>query len=193
MGEQPATLSLCLIAPSPGTPPNSTTRCPYCYALQLQAGCCLSPLQPLLLPTSPSSSLFSIYFTLTFSFDPFMLYRPFVSVLILSFCLCYVLQFQITRNISCISLFSSFSHKSKEKIKRNSSFCLSEALFMRLVGGSVAQHQLEWTLDTIILMRELLMQMKSICLRENSLEKYGKISIRRKIKHNNDILIVLLS
>lgn len=107
-----------------------------------QAGCCRSPLVPLL-PTSPFSSLLSIYFTLTFSFDPCMLYRPFVSVLVLNFCLWYVLQFQITRNISCISLFSSFSYKSKEKITRNSSFSLSEASFMQLVSGSVAQHQLE--------------------------------------------------
>ena len=109
-------------------------------------------------------SFLSIYFMLTFSFDPFMFYRPFLSVLILSFSLRFVLQFQIIRNITCISLFPSLSHKSKQIKSRKLSFCLSEALFMQLVSGSVAQHQLEQMLDMSILMRELLMQMKSICL-----------------------------
>lgn len=70
-----------------------------------------------------------------------MFYRPFVSVLRLNFSLCYVLQFQITRNVSCISLFPCLSHKSR-KNKSKLSFRPSEALLMQLVSGSVAQYQL---------------------------------------------------
>ena len=115
--------------------------------------------------SSHFSPFFSIYLTLTFSFDPFVFYRLFVSVLTLCFCLCCVLQFQITGNISCISLFSSLSHKSrgKKKMKKELMFQPERSL-RHVVSRSVAPYQLEWTLDTILLMRELLMQVKSICL-----------------------------
>ena len=39
-----------------------------------------------------------------------------------------------------------------------------EQSLRHVVSRSVAPYQLEWTLDTILLMRELLMQVKSICL-----------------------------
>lgn len=112
-------LSLYLIALSPQSPSSLYHLLPPPFHPPLlKAGCFLSPSQPLLLPTWPCS-LFSIYFTLTFSFDPFMFYRPLVSVLRLGFSLGYVLQFQITRNIRCISQFPCLSHKSRKKIKVN--------------------------------------------------------------------------